>query len=201
MCASDGFALERPTALRQLGRARPRSDRLLTRRQGIILLPAYGTAILALATRRLCCPCGVPGGGVGKRPWIPREVRLHPGSPCGRGLQLSCVPTRPRAVAGRLAPRNLRGPSMTVSTRSKRFSGGLYHLGELDLYSASRRLPPSFSSLVCLRPRPVEHAAAPGFAALSLSLVGWLTVSVGAFASVAGINRIEERNLFYVAPL
>ena len=39
------------------------------------------------------------------------------------------------------------------------------------------------------------------FAAVALPTIFWLTLVVAAFASKADVNRIEERNLFYVMPL
>src|SRR5581483_9814143 len=39
------------------------------------------------------------------------------------------------------------------------------------------------------------------FAAASLAVFAWLTVEVAAFASQPSVAWIEERNLFYVAPL
>ena len=49
-------------------------------------------------------------------------------------------------------------------------------------------------------PRDVTPAAR-AFAAASLALVVWLLLEVAAFASQPSVDKIEERNLFYVAPL
>ena len=56
-------------------------------------------------------------------------------------------------------------------------------------------------------PRPLARTAPPGpagaraFAAASLALSVWLLLEVSAFASASYVDRIEERNIFYLAPL
>jgi hypothetical protein len=74
----------------------------------------------------------------------------------------------------------------------------LWHLGELDLYVGI--VPVLALVVLCLlgsRLAPVERAVV----ATTLALVVWLGVEVAAFASQPSVQRIEERNLFYVAPL
>jgi hypothetical protein len=73
----------------------------------------------------------------------------------------------------------------------------LYHVAELDLYLG---IVP-FAALLALwlgarsLPRRVRV-----FAAATLPLVAFLVVVVAAFASQPSVARIEERNMFYVAP-
>ena len=73
----------------------------------------------------------------------------------------------------------------------------LYHVAELDLYLG---IVP-FAALVLLTfvgrslDRPLRV-----FLAAALPLTAWLLLEVGAFASALS-PRIQERNLFYVAPL
>ena len=75
----------------------------------------------------------------------------------------------------------------------------MYHLAEIDL--ALGVIPvAAFIVLVALA---FLRASAPElrvFAAVALPTLFWLTLVVAAFASKADVNRIEERNLFYVMP-
>jgi hypothetical protein len=74
----------------------------------------------------------------------------------------------------------------------------LYHVAELDLYLGV--LP--FAALLLLAflarelPRPAQ-----AFVAGSVALTAWMLVEVAAFASLPSVQRVEERNMFYVAPL
>jgi hypothetical protein len=74
----------------------------------------------------------------------------------------------------------------------------LWHLAELDLYVG---VVPVLALLVllCLGPQltPRERTTV----AVTLASVAWLGVEVAAFATQPSVLRIEERNLFYVAPL
>jgi hypothetical protein len=72
----------------------------------------------------------------------------------------------------------------------------LWHLGELDLYVGV--VPVLALVVLCFLDLAREEAAV---VATTLSLVAWLAVEVAAFASQPSVQRIEERNLFYVAPL
>ena len=168
-----------------------------------MLLPAYVTAILdSCHRRRLCHPRRVPGGGLESRHEIPPEFRAYPGrhpnlgdrflvyqrarglSPADSLLGGYRDPGRPSLLA------RAGLPLVSLSPRRDR---------SLSRLRAARR-PPS-RRRPCLRPWPAEHSATPCFRRPVISLLVWFTVSVSAFASVVGINRIEERNLFYVAPL
>jgi hypothetical protein len=74
----------------------------------------------------------------------------------------------------------------------------LYHVAELDLYLG---LFP-FAALLLLTllgrglPRPAQ-----AFLAAAITLIAWLLLEVAAFASLPTVHRVEERNMFYVAPL
>lgn len=74
----------------------------------------------------------------------------------------------------------------------------VYHVAELDLYLGV--IP--FAALLAfwLGARGGARAAR-AFAAASLTLITFLTVEVAAFASQPSVARVEERDLFYVAPL
>jgi hypothetical protein len=73
----------------------------------------------------------------------------------------------------------------------------LYHVAELDLYVGV--LP--FAALLALWLAP-RHTTPSGraFAAASLSVSVFLVAEVATFASASYVNRIEERNMFYLAP-
>jgi hypothetical protein len=65
----------------------------------------------------------------------------------------------------------------------------LWHAGELDLYLG---VVPVVAFLVAFRREP--------FFAVAASFSAFLMVEVAAFATLPTVQRIEERNLFYVAP-
>jgi hypothetical protein len=71
----------------------------------------------------------------------------------------------------------------------------LWHIAELDLYVGV--LP--FAALLALLFR--RRRADRVFLAATVSLTASLIVVVAAFASIPSVQRIEERNMFYVAPL
>jgi hypothetical protein len=74
----------------------------------------------------------------------------------------------------------------------------LWHLSELDLYVG---FVPFFALvLLCVQGKALS-AAERAVVAATVSLVALLAVEVAAFASQPSVVRIEERNLFYVAPL
>jgi hypothetical protein len=74
----------------------------------------------------------------------------------------------------------------------------LYHVAELDLYLGL--LP--FAALVLLAAlgRRLDGAA-QAFVAAAVALSLWLVLEVAAFASLPTVHRVEERNMFYLAPL
>jgi len=74
----------------------------------------------------------------------------------------------------------------------------LYHVAELDLYLGV--VP--FAALLVLAVRARElPRPAQAFVAAAVAVSAWLVVEVAAFASIPTVERVEERNLFYVAPL
>jgi hypothetical protein len=74
----------------------------------------------------------------------------------------------------------------------------LWHLAELDFYVGV--VPVLALILLCAR-GPALSAAERAVVAATLSLLAWFGVEVAAFASQPSVLRIEERNLFYLAPL
>jgi hypothetical protein len=178
--------LERPTPLRQLALLALCGLAFATRAQALALVPAVATApvLLALIERR--------GLRRGLRPFATLYGTL------AAGAALALVAS---AVRGR-SPLELLGAYRAAT--SSDYSVGtvlrflLYHVGELDLYLGV--LP--FAALLALWLAPRELApAARAFAAASFALVAWLVVEVAAFASQPSVDKIEERNMFYVAPL
>ena len=74
----------------------------------------------------------------------------------------------------------------------------LWHMSELELYVGI--VPVLALVLLALRGRELSNAERVIVAA-TLSLVVWIGIEVAAFATQPDVQRIEERNLFYVAPL
>jgi hypothetical protein len=109
------------------------------------------------------------------------------------------------AVAGTLArgrsPLTLLGAYRAAATSSYTVSGVahflLYHVAELDLYLGI--LPFAALGALWLAPRS-STPAGRAFAVASLTLSVFLIAEVSAFASASYVNRIEERNMFYLAP-
>ena len=146
----------------------------LTRAQAVALAPAMLTAPLLLPRRR----------------W--REFRLLYAIVVGAGgVVLVYEVARGRSPLGALgAYRAATGTHYTVATVFRWFA---YHVGELDLYVGVA----PFAALLLLA--TTRERRTPLVAAL-LPLVFWLVLEVAAFASTES-QRIEERNMFYVAPL
>jgi hypothetical protein len=74
----------------------------------------------------------------------------------------------------------------------------LYHVAELDLYLGL--LPFAALVLLAVLGRRLDGAA-QAFVAAAVALSFWLVLEVAAFASLPTVHRVEERNMFYLAPL
>jgi hypothetical protein len=74
----------------------------------------------------------------------------------------------------------------------------LYHVAELDLYVG---ILPFAALLVLLVVWPPLPRALRPFLAATATISVFLLLEVSAFASLSSVQRIEERNLFYLAPL
>jgi hypothetical protein len=178
------LALERPTIQRQLVLIGLCVLAFLTRSQAIVLIPAVATAPLLLA-------------------WLDRRrLRMLVDFRVLYGVLAA-------GILGVLAVQLARGHSPYDVLGSYSVTGHatyrpdqvlkwvLYHIAELDLYLG---IAP-FAALVLLTfvgrslDRPLRV-----FLAAALPLTAWLLLEVGAFASALS-PRIQERNLFYVAPL
>jgi Dolichyl-phosphate-mannose-protein mannosyltransferase len=180
------LTLEEPTAKRQILLLVVCGIAFETRAQAIALFAAAATApvILALIDRS------------GIRETARRYSWLY-GLLVG-GAAVALIGT---VAAGR-SPLSLLGAYRAATSSSYTVSGiahfFLWHVAELDLYLGV--LP--FAALLALWIAPRRpNAGARAFAAGSLALSFWLIAEVSAFASASYVNRIEERNTFYLAPL
>jgi glycosyltransferase involved in cell wall biosynthesis len=178
------LTLERPTIRRQLVLLAVCLLAFLTRSQAIVLVPAVATAPLLLAWldhRRLRALAdfkvlyGVLAAGI--------AVVL--------GVQLA----RGHSPFDVLGSYSVTGHATYHVDQVVKWL--LFHISELDLYLG---IAP-FAALLLLTftarslDRPLRI-----FLAAALPLTAWLTLEVAAFASALS-PRVEERNLFYVAPL
>ncbi len=176
--------LERPTVLRQLVLLGLCLLAFLTRTQAIVLIPAVATAPLLLV-------------------WLDRRrLRMLADFRALYGLLVvAVVAVLVVQLARGHSPVDILG-SYSVTGHTTYRPGQvvkwvLYHLAELDLYLAVA----PFAALLLLTAlgrsldRPLRV-----FLAATLPLTAWLVLEVAAFASALS-PRVEERNLFYVAPL
>ncbi|MDX6451155.1 MAG: hypothetical protein QOH16_1204 [Gaiellaceae bacterium] len=168
------LVLERPTPVRVFALLALSFVAFLTRAQAVALVPAILTAPLLLPRAR----------------W--REFRLLYGLILGAGtLVLVYEVARGRSPLDALgAYRSATSSAYSVGTVFRWF---VYHVGELDYYLGV--VP--FAALLylgCTRERRTPFVAA------ALPLAFWLVLEVAAFASTQS-QRIEERNMFFVAPL
>ena len=158
-----------------------------TRAQAIALFAAAATAPRPARADRAARPRGDPASlrlalrsARGRRRW-PRSASS---SRSAARRSASSAPTArpPRPPTPRAASRT---SSSTTSPNSTSTSASLPFAALLALWFAPRG--------------PVAGARA--FAAASLALSAWLLLEVSAFASASYVDRIEERNTFYLAPL
>jgi glycosyltransferase involved in cell wall biosynthesis len=178
------LTLERPTIQRQLVLLGTCLLAFLTRSQAIFLVPAIATAPLLLM-------------------WLDRRrLRMLAGFKVLYGvLGAGIVSVLAVQIARGRSPLDVLG-SYSVTGHAtyhvdQVLKWLLFHISELDLYLG---IAP-FAALLLLTflgrslDRPLRI-----FLAAALPLTAWLTLEVAAFASALS-PRVEERNLFYVAPL
>jgi len=177
--------LERPTVLRQLGLLALFALAYETRAQAVALIPATATApiLLCLATRERLAR--------GLRPFATLYGLLAGGAI----LALAATLARGRS------PLTLLGAYHAATTSTYTVSGVahylLYHVALLDLYLGV--IP--FAALLAIWFTPGRGGRArAAFAVGSFSIALWLLPEVAAFASQTSVSRIEERNMFYLAP-
>ena len=74
----------------------------------------------------------------------------------------------------------------------------LWHLEELDLYAGVAPVAALLVMLALVRSQPRQVQA---LLSVTVALLFWVTLVVAAFASQFASNRVQERNMFFVAPL
>jgi glycosyltransferase involved in cell wall biosynthesis len=179
------LALERPTVTRQLVLVAVCLLAFLTRSQAVVLIPAVATAppLLAWLDRRRVVR-------------VVREFRVV--------YAILVV-----GVLGALVVELARGKSPLDVLGAYSATGDanyhadqvlkwlLYHVSELDLYLGI--VPFAAVLLLTAVARTLDRPLRV-FLAATLPLSAWLLLEVAAFASALS-PRVEERNMFYVAPL
>jgi hypothetical protein len=167
------MTLERPTLLRVVVLLALTLLAFLTRAQAIALVPAILTAPLFLGRARL------------------REFRWLYAIVVSGALAVVLW----EAAHGRSPRAALGAYQVTTSTHYSAASvlrWLVYHVGELDLYVG---VAPFAALLFLLTTRERRSP----LVAAGVSMTAWLLVEVAAFASTQS-QRIEERNMFFVAP-
>jgi dolichyl-phosphate-mannose-protein mannosyltransferase len=177
--------VEEPTRGRQLLVVALCALAFLTRAQAVVLFPAAALAPLTLRA-------------IERRPWRwLLEFRLLYGS-----LALAGALAALAGVARTGSPLVVLGAYRAVVAQHYAFVPTarwlVYHVAELDLYVGVVPLA-AFAILVTLARR--LDAAARAFVAATLPLVVLVLLEVAVFATLPSVKRIEERNMFYVAPV
>jgi hypothetical protein len=171
--------LERPTRLRTAAVFMIFMVSFLTRQQAIALLPAFATAPFLVAGRDA----------------LRRYALMYWLLAAGAVLVLVEQVARGVSPLGVFGAYEVAGRThYSVVEIGKWF---VYHVGELDL--ALGAIPFAALLLLAARIRFLE-ARDRAFVAAAVSLSFWLVLEVAVFASKQ-TERIEERNMFYVAPL
>jgi Dolichyl-phosphate-mannose-protein mannosyltransferase len=191
------LALERPTILRQLLVFPAILIAFYTRTQGIVFLPALVTGVVILCVLDAWLE---PGGRFSRRLlrglaayWVTWAVALG-----GAVLVVLYEHARGRPLSTLLgAYGGVTLFQYHVVPIARWF---VYHLGELDF--AVGVLPfAAFLYVVTGLLRAERSRPLRVFAAVSVPVVLWFTLAVAAYASNPVGDRIEERNLFFVATL
>ncbi|MFL5965375.1 MAG: glycosyltransferase [Gaiellaceae bacterium] len=179
------LTLERPTFVRQGVLLSVCVVAFLTRTQAIALFPAVATAPLLLA-------------------WLDRRRRvLRSFRFLYAALATGVVAVLAVQLARGRSPYDVLG-SYSVTSHEHYHVGAVlrwlvYHVAELDLYTGV--IPFAAFVLLVTLARTLDRRTQI-FVAASVPLIAWLTLEVAAFASRLPVPpRVEERNLFYVAPL
>jgi hypothetical protein len=177
------LALERPTPARVALVLGVSALAFATRSQAVVFVPALLTAPVALVAiqRR-----GVRALAAYR--WL---YGLTAG---GLGLVLALQTVRGRSPLDLLGAYRVAGEERYDAGEVARWL--LYHVAELDL---SLGVLPFAAFLLLLLVAPSLRRGDQGFLAGAAALTVWLVVLVAAFASRHSL-RVEERNMFYLAP-
>jgi 4-amino-4-deoxy-L-arabinose transferase-like glycosyltransferase len=179
------LVLERPTIARQIMLLGAIAVAFATRAQAVALVPAVLTAPFLLAlfrheSLRLAL----------------RPFRLLYGLVLGGGAVVLAVQlARGHSLSDLFGAYSVVGESDYEPLEVLRYY--LYHLAELDLYLGV--IPVAATIVLAVRARSLD-APLQALLAVALSVTLWLVLAVSAFASVFA-QRIQERNMFVVAPL
>jgi hypothetical protein len=194
--------LEQPSPLRQVLALASIVPAFLIRAQAAVLVPALLMAVLILVLVDAYAEREGPSRRFLRRLDAFRVLWLTLGG--AAVLLVAAQVSRGRSLSGVLGGyQYVTSSNYTASGVARWF---IYQLGELDLYlgfvpfaafivvvtGALRRDEPS---------RPLKV-----FAAVSISMVIWITLAAAAYSSLlpktnGGVGRIEERNAFYAAAL
>jgi hypothetical protein len=179
------LVLERPTTARLVALLIAVGVAAATRAQAVALVPALLTAPFLLALFR------GEGLRVALRPfrWLYAVVLG------GGALVLAVQLARGRSLADLLGAYSIVGETDYEAGEVLRYL--LYHLAELDLYLGV--VPVAATIVLVGRARTLDRPL-QALLATALAMTFWLVLAVSAFASVFA-QRIQERNLFVVAPL
>jgi hypothetical protein len=172
--------LDRPTAKNQLALLALLVLAYETRQQALALFPAVLTAPLLLGPRRAFSGFRVLYGtvaGVAALALVVQGVRGE----------------SPLALLGAYETTGNQGYSAFKVAKWL-----VWHVSELDLYLGVA--PFAAFILLALSWRRLGRTER-AFTAGAASLTAWMVVEVAAFATIPTVERIEERNMFYVAPL
>ncbi len=179
------LVLEQSTTARQVALLIAVGVAAATRVQAVVLVPALLTAPLLLALFRR------EGLRVTLRPY-----RVLYGVVIGAGATLLVAQVaRGRSLPDLLGAYSVVGESDYELGEVLRYA--LYHVAELDLYLGV--VPVAATIVLVARSRSLDRPL-QALLATALAVTFWLVLVVSAFASVFA-QRIQERNLFVVAPL
>ena len=171
------LTLERPTPARQLLLLGCCVAAYLTRAQALAFFPAIVVAPILFST------------------W--RSYRVLYGTLGGAALVALLVQlVRGESPLGLLGAYSVAGDYAYEPVEVLRWL--VYHVAELDLYVG---VFPFAALLVLLALWSRLPRSLRPFLAATASLSAFLLLEVSAFASLPSVQRIEERNLFYLAPL
>ena len=179
------LVLERPTPGRQVALLIAVGVAAATRVQAVVLVPALLTAPLLLALlRRESLRMALS------------PFRLLYGVVIGGGaVVLVAQLARGRSLSDLLGAYSIVGESDYELGEVLRYA--VYHVAELDLYLGV--VPVAATIVLVGRSRSLDRPL-QAVLATTLAVTFWLVLVVSAFASVFA-QRIQERNLFVVAPL
>jgi hypothetical protein len=180
------LVLERPTVLRSVVLLAVCALAFLTRAQAVALIPPILTAPILLVLFRRSGRRGL--GAYWPLYGLTALALLPPVA-----VQLA----RGRAITGLFGQYNTVGSQhYPIGSVAKWF---LYHVAELDLYLGVVPFAALLLLATLVRGLPVRSQA---FTAAALALSFWLLLVVAAVdQTYTYVHRVEERNMFYVAPL